>query len=189
MTWIKGVMMVLINLCVQLGVFDAFPPGDTASAAEIAAKVDVDVSIICTPLPSPDTYPELTPPQRASSAPSSSKASSPPPLPTSPPATRTPPRPWPSTAPTATTSGARPSRSPSTATGRTGPTTSARTRSPRRRTRCAARSRGRRATRGLGSLPLSSRIKCTRRFGSGRWRCGQSTSRWWWARACFRGRR
>lgn len=40
-------MMVLINLCVQLGVFDAFPPGETASAAEIAAKVDVDVSIIC----------------------------------------------------------------------------------------------------------------------------------------------
>ncbi|KAK0750730.1 S-adenosyl-L-methionine-dependent methyltransferase [Schizothecium vesticola] len=42
----KGLMMVLINLCVQLGVFDAFPPGETASAAEIAAKVDVDVSII-----------------------------------------------------------------------------------------------------------------------------------------------
>lgn len=42
-------MMVLINLCVQLGVFDAFPPGETATAAEIAAKVDVDVSIICMP--------------------------------------------------------------------------------------------------------------------------------------------
>ena len=41
-------MMVLINLCVQLGVFDAFSPGETASAAEIAAKVDVDVSIIST---------------------------------------------------------------------------------------------------------------------------------------------
>ncbi|KAK1831965.1 Demethylsterigmatocystin 6-O-methyltransferase [Podospora conica] len=42
----KAITMVLINLCLELGVFDAFPPGETASAADIAAKVDVDVSII-----------------------------------------------------------------------------------------------------------------------------------------------
>ena len=39
--------MVVINICVELGVFNAFPPNETASAAEIADKVCIDVSIMC----------------------------------------------------------------------------------------------------------------------------------------------
>ncbi|KXX81592.1 Demethylsterigmatocystin 6-O-methyltransferase [Madurella mycetomatis] len=42
----KGLVLIIINTCVELGVFDAVPLDAPASAEEISAKVGVDASIL-----------------------------------------------------------------------------------------------------------------------------------------------
>ncbi|KAK4151231.1 Demethylsterigmatocystin 6-O-methyltransferase [Chaetomidium leptoderma] len=42
----KGVALIIINTCLELGVFDAVPPDVPASADDISAKVGIDASIL-----------------------------------------------------------------------------------------------------------------------------------------------
>lgn len=43
----QGLVLIIINTCVELGVFDAVSPEVPASAGDIAAKVGIDASILC----------------------------------------------------------------------------------------------------------------------------------------------
>jgi hypothetical protein len=46
-TWFQGLILIIINTCLELGVFDAVSPDAPASADAIAAKVGIDASILC----------------------------------------------------------------------------------------------------------------------------------------------